>query len=228
MFDEPRRAASCSRSTTDPLSPERGQHGSSRASSGRSPTAGCRARSARTVTSPPHGYFEPGWRRRARRGRGDHYLEAVRFAAEEDRDALRAQATAALEGAASRSRDIGAHASSAHYLAQAAELAAGEDERLRRGGLRLTELALTSDTPAILAEGTDLLAIGRRNGDRGLQARSASHVASALLDEGRPLEALALLSEVRAALGGFVTEDPEGVGLLAQLGRAHLFAAQAP
>ena len=156
-----------------------------------------------------------------------HYLEAVRFATDDDRDTLRAQAAMSLEGAAARSRDIGAHVSSARYLAQAAELAVGEDERVRLGGLRMTELALTSDTSAILAEGADLLAIGRRNGDRGLQARSASYVAAAFLEEGRSLEALALLSEVRASLGGFVTEDPDGVSLLAQLGRSHLFAAQA-
>ena len=156
-----------------------------------------------------------------------HYLEAVRFATDEDRDGLRAQASAALEGAAMRSRDIGAHASSARYLGQAAELAAAEGERLRLRDLRMTELVLTIDTGALIAEGTELLAIGRGSGDRGLQARAASHVSNALLSEGRPLDALTLLTEVRAALGAFVVEDPDGVRLLAELGRCHLFAAQA-
>jgi class 3 adenylate cyclase len=156
-----------------------------------------------------------------------HYLEAVRFATDEDRDGLRAQASAALEGAAVRSRDIGAHASAATYLRQAAELAAAEGERLRLRDLRMTELLLTIDTAALIAEATELLAIGRRDGDRGLQARAASHLSYALINEGRSLEALTLLTEVRSALGAFVTEDPDGVRLLAELGRCHLFVTQA-
>jgi class 3 adenylate cyclase len=155
-----------------------------------------------------------------------HYVEAVRFASDDDREALQAQATAALEGAAARSRAIGAYASAARYLGEAADLAAGEGERLRLRDARLTDLARSGDTAATLAEAADLLEIGRGIGDRGLQARAAFRMADALLNRGRPPEAVAVLTEVRAELGGFVTEDPDGVRLLAELGRCHLMAAQ--
>ena len=81
-----------------------------------------------------------------------HYLEAVRIATDEDREALRARALAALEGAAERARGIGAHASSARYLGDALELAADEDDRLRLLETRVEELAYTDDTAAGYAD----------------------------------------------------------------------------
>jgi class 3 adenylate cyclase len=155
-----------------------------------------------------------------------HFLEAVRVAADEDRESLRVRALDALEGAASRSRSIGAHASAARYLGDALELAEDEEARLRLREARLVELYAGSDGPGTIAEARVLLEAGRLRGDRGLIARAAYAEAGAHLNDGHPGEALRGLAEVRAELGDFVTVDPDGVQLLSELARCHLMAAQ--
>jgi tetratricopeptide (TPR) repeat protein len=155
-----------------------------------------------------------------------HFLEAVRVAADEDRESLRARALEALEGAASRSRSIGAHASAARYLGDALELAGDEEARLRLREARMLELYAGSDSPATIAEARILLGAGRLRGDRGLIARAAYAEAGAHLNEGHPAEALRGLVEVRAELGDFATVDPDGVQLLSELARCHLMAGQ--
>ena len=155
-----------------------------------------------------------------------HYLEAVRVASDGDRGALRAQATAALEGAATRSRAIGAYASAARYLGQAAELADDDEARLRLREARLDALYAAGDGAATIAEAVALLEVGRARGDRGLVARAAYAEAGAHLNNGHSGEALRRLAAVREELGDFVTTDPDGVQLLSELARCHLMAAQ--
>ncbi len=61
-----------------------------------------------------------------------HYLSALRSAPDDaDRHTLAVRAVAALEAAAGRSTEIGAHASAAAYLADAVELTTDEVARLR-------------------------------------------------------------------------------------------------
>ncbi len=155
-----------------------------------------------------------------------HYLEAVRNASDDERDALRTRALAALEGAATRSASIGAHASAASYLTSAIELAANDDESLRLRELRLLELAAGDPGPALAREAAMLLDAGRARGDAGLQARSAVWAAEAHNASGHPGEAVRLLESTREALGSFVTEHPDGVLLLADLGRCMLLAGE--
>jgi class 3 adenylate cyclase len=153
-----------------------------------------------------------------------HYLEAMRAAPDEERDALRARALGALESAAARSREIGAYASAGRYLADAVELAADDADRLRLREARLREVTDAGDVRAALAESEGLLDLAGRDGDPGLTARTAFYRANGLLQLGQPQEAVRLLAGVRDALGGFVTEDADGVRLLAELGRCHLMA----
>jgi class 3 adenylate cyclase len=153
-----------------------------------------------------------------------HYLEAVRNAAEEDRETLRARALEALEGAAARAQGIAAHARAARYGGAALELAAAEDERLRLREARLAELAASEELALTAAEAAALLQAGRDRGDRGLQARAAYWASAPMLADGHPADAVRLLAELRAELGPFATEDPDGVRLLAELGRCHLMA----
>ena len=153
-----------------------------------------------------------------------HYLEAMRAAPEGERDALRARALGALEAAAVRAREIGAYASAARYLGDAVGLAADADDRLRLREARLRELYDAADLNAILGESADLLAEGERRRDAGLTARTAFYRVGPLLQSGQPLEAVRLLEGVRDGLGDFVTEDPDGIRLLAELGRCLLMA----
>ena len=71
-----------------------------------------------------------------------------------------------------------------------------------------------------------LLAAGRERGDPGLQARAAFWAAGAMLAAGQPADAVRRLAEIRVALGPFVLEDPDGVRLLAELGRCQLMAGE--
>jgi tetratricopeptide (TPR) repeat protein len=64
--------------------------------------------------------------------------------------------------------------------------------------------------------------MARARGDRGLQARAGYALAGALLNAGRPSDALAEVSAVHAGLGAFATEDPDGLRLTAELARCHL------
>jgi hypothetical protein len=153
-----------------------------------------------------------------------HYLEAVRLASDEDREALRSRARAALEGAAARSQAIGAPASAAALLGDAIGLAADEDDRLRLREARVAELAKTENGAVVLEEADFLLAAGRERGDLALQARAAYWGAEPLLATGHPADAVRRLSEMRDALGSFVTDHPDGVQLLAELGRCQLMA----
>ncbi len=153
-----------------------------------------------------------------------HYLEAVRAAPDEERDELRARALASLEAAAARSRDIGAYASAARYLGDAVGLAADETETLRLREARMRELYDAADVAGTLAETADLLAEAERRGDDGLAARAAYCRVGALLQTGQPREAVRLLEGVRARVGAFITEDADGIRLLAELGRCHLMA----
>jgi class 3 adenylate cyclase len=153
-----------------------------------------------------------------------HYLEAMRAAPDEERDALRARALGALEAAAGRSREIGAYASAGRYLADAVALAADESDRIRLREALLREVSDAGDARATLAESEGLLEIARQNGDRGLIARTAFYRSNGLLLLGQPQEAVHLLVGLREDLGGFMTEDADGVRLLDELGRCHLMA----
>jgi tetratricopeptide (TPR) repeat protein len=153
-----------------------------------------------------------------------HYLEAVSNASDEDREALRARALSALESAAARASTIGAHATSASYLASALELEADEDAAIRLRELRVAELFAMEPGPEVAREAELLLAAGRARGDLALQARAAYWAAGPLLGLGHPRDAVRMLTEMRESLGPFVTEHPDGVRLLAELGRCRLMA----
>jgi hypothetical protein len=153
-----------------------------------------------------------------------HYLEAMRAAPEDEQAALRARARASLVAAAERSRAIGAYASAARYLGDAIELAADDDERLRLREARLRELADAVDAPTLLVESAELLGDAERRGDRGLTARTAFRRVGALLQQSQPAEAVRLVEDVRERLGSFMTQDGDGIRLLAELGRCHLMA----
>ena len=153
-----------------------------------------------------------------------HYLEEVRAAGDDDREGLRVRAIAALETAAARSRSIGAYAGAAGYLADAIELAADDDQRLRLRERRLDDLYTGLVLDETRAEGSALAAIGRERGDLGLLARAAFAVAGALVSGGSPADAVVELNAVRAELGDFATGDPDGVRVIAELGRSLLMA----
>jgi class 3 adenylate cyclase len=153
-----------------------------------------------------------------------HYLEAMRAAPDVERDGLRARALASLEEAAARSHEIGAYASAARYLGDAAGLAADDADRLRLREARLRELYDAADMPAILDESAALLEEAERRNDPGLTARTAFCRVGPILQSGQPHEAVRLLEGVRGRLGAFVTEDSDGIRLLAELGRCLLMA----
>jgi hypothetical protein len=155
-----------------------------------------------------------------------HYLEAVHNASDEEREALRTRALAALEGAATRAAAIGAHASAASYLASALELAADDDEGLRLREARVGELFAAEPGADVAREAAILLDASRARGDLGLQARAACFAAGPMLSSGHPADAVRLLESTREALGPFVVEHPDGVRLLAELGRCRLMAGQ--
>jgi class 3 adenylate cyclase/tetratricopeptide (TPR) repeat protein len=155
-----------------------------------------------------------------------HYLEAVRAAGEVDREALRVRALAALEAAAARSRAIGAHAGAAGYLADAVDLAADDDERLRLREARLDALYVANALPEVKAEGAALAVIGRERGDLALLARAVFASAGALLSSGSPTDAVAALDSVRTELGAFAESNPDGVRVIAELGRSLLMAGE--
>ncbi len=156
-----------------------------------------------------------------------HYVEAVRAAGEDQAaDALRTRALAALEAAAGRSRSIGAYAGSAGYLADAVELARDPDTRLRLRGVRLRALYDANAVDLILEEGADLAAVARELGDSDLLARAVFARAGAHLSRGMPQDAVAELSAAREELGDAAASSADGVGLIAELGRALLMAGE--
>ena len=156
-----------------------------------------------------------------------HYLEAMRAAPESEQDALRVRALDALEAAAARASEIGAYRSAARYLGDALPLAADDGDRLRLRQAQLREHYAAGDVPAILAESAALLEEAERRGDRGLAARAAFWRAGPFLQLGKPREAVRMLEDVKALLGDSLTEDPDGIRLLAELGRCHLMAGSA-
>ncbi len=150
-----------------------------------------------------------------------HYLEALRAAPDDQRADLQARALSSLEAAAGRARSIGAYASAARYLADAVELAEGA-EQLRLREARLRELYDANDVVATEAEARDLVELGRTTGERGLVARAGYALAGALLGDARPADAVAEVSGIRASLGDFAMEDPDGLRLSAELTRCLL------
>ena len=154
-----------------------------------------------------------------------HYLEALRAAPENERGDLRTRALASLEAAAARARSLGAYASAARYLADAVELADG-DQRLRLREARLRELYDANDLGATETEARDLVELGRTSGDRGLVARAAYALAGALVNGARPADAVAETSGIRAALGDFAMDDPDGLRLSAELARCLLMSGE--
>jgi class 3 adenylate cyclase len=152
-----------------------------------------------------------------------HYLEAVRAAPEGDAG-LRGRALEALRAAAARSHSVGAYAGAARYLGDALELAADDGERLALREARLAELYDAADLEAVELEGRALVQVGRESGDRGLQSRAGYALAGALVNAGRPSEAVAEVAAIREALGAFAVEDPDGLRLTAELGRCQLMS----
>ena len=150
-----------------------------------------------------------------------HYLEALRAAPDDKRGELRVRALASLEAAAGRARSIGAYASAARYLADAVELAQ-EDGRLRLREARLRELYDANDIAATEVEARALVEVGRTTADPGLVARAGYALAGALIGGARPSDAVAEVSAIRASLGDFAMEDPDGLRLSAELSRCLL------
>ena len=154
-----------------------------------------------------------------------HYLDALRSAPDDaDRAGLTAQAREALEAAAARSVAIGAHASAAAYLADAVELAGDEPERLRLQEAHARALAATDRIKETEALARELVEAGQRRGDRALEARAALVLVDALLNAGRATEARREAEAIRAGLGSFALEDPDGVLLTAEVARAQLMS----
>ena len=156
-----------------------------------------------------------------------HYLEAVRFASDEDREALQAQGRRRRSRA--RPRAPGPSGPMPALPDTSARPPSSRPARASRSACAMHASPIscsraTRSPPG--PRGPSCLRSAAGTAIRGLQARAAFHLADALLNQGRPLEAVQVLAEVRVALGAFVTEDPDGVRLLAELGRCHLMAAQ--
>jgi class 3 adenylate cyclase/tetratricopeptide (TPR) repeat protein len=154
-----------------------------------------------------------------------HYLDALRSAPDDaDRPGLTVQAREALEAAAARSVAIGAHESAAAHLADAVELARDDAERLRLQEARALALSATDRIDETETLARELVAAGRRHGDHGLEARAALVLVGALVNAGRSPDARIEAEAVRASLGPFADEDPDGVRLTAEVARAQLMS----
>ena len=151
-----------------------------------------------------------------------HWLEAVRATPDDAATpAVRAQAIDALRAAAERARAIGAYASAAGYLADAVDLADG-DERLALREARLERLSDAADRAATEAESRALIAVARARADHLLLARAAFFLADALIAGGRPGDAVEILAAIRDEIGVVATEHPDGLRLSAELARCCL------
>ena len=154
-----------------------------------------------------------------------HFMDALASApGDADREQLSAQARTALEAAATRSTAIGAHASAAGYLADAVALAVDEAGRTRF--LEPLSVALNAAGQPAESErlARELVDIGRQGGDRGLEARAGITLTGAILSAGRPSDARREAEAVRASLGAFADEDPDGIRLTAEVARAQLMS----
>ena len=154
-----------------------------------------------------------------------HYLDALGSAPDDaDRSELAARARTALEAAATRSTAIGAHASAAGYLGDAVELTADDGDRSRLNETRSNALLAAGLADESVALARELIELGRQRGDRGLQARAAIVLTGALLGSGRSSDGRREAEAVRAALGPFADEDPDGIRLTAEVARAQLMS----
>ena len=178
----------------------------------------------------------PGtWRQRttSRPGAGEeragiiacHYQDALSSAPDDaDRSELAAQARTALEAAAIRSIAIGAHASAAGYLGDAVELTADEADRSRLNETRAIALGAAGLLEESASLSRELVELGLQRGDRGLEARAAIVLTGALLGSGRSSDARREAEAVRASLGRFADEEPDGIRLTAEVARAQLMS----
>ncbi|MEO8228162.1 MAG: adenylate/guanylate cyclase domain-containing protein [Chloroflexota bacterium] len=154
-----------------------------------------------------------------------HYQDALNSAPDDaDRSELAVQAGTALEAAANRSTAIGAHASAAGYLGDAAKLTTDEAERSRLNEMRSNALGAAGQLDEAGNLARELVELGRLRGDRGLEARAAISLTAALLGSGRPADARREAEAVRASLGPFADEEPDGIRLTAEVARAQLMS----
>jgi class 3 adenylate cyclase len=154
-----------------------------------------------------------------------HYQDALSTAPDDaDRSELAAQARTALEAAATRSIALGAHAIAAGYLGDAVELTEDEAARSRlneRRSIALGNAGLADESASLARE---LIELGRRRGDQGLEARAGNILTGALLGSGHPADARREAEAVHASLGRFADEDPDGIRLTAEVARAQLMS----
>ena len=154
-----------------------------------------------------------------------HYKDALSSAPDDsDRTELAAQARTALEAAATRSIAIGAHASAAGYLGDAVELATDEADQTRLNETRSVELGAAGMAEESADLARSLIELGRERGDQGLEARAGNTLTGALLASGQPSEARREAEAIRASLGRYADEEPDGIRLTAEVARAQLMS----
>jgi class 3 adenylate cyclase len=154
-----------------------------------------------------------------------HYQDALSSAPEDaDRKELATQARTALEAAATRSSAIGAHASAAGYLGDAVALTDDEANRSRLNEARSITLGAAGLIDEAASLSRELVELGRQRGDRGLEARAAIGLTASLLASGRPSDARREAESIRASLGRFADEEPDGIRLTAEVARAQLMS----
>ncbi len=154
-----------------------------------------------------------------------HYLSAVRSAPEGiDRDDLVTRTISALEVAAARSDAIGAHSSSAAYLADAIDMVSDETSRL--GLLEARANALNSAGRYEEAESVARVVIEAafERGETGRAARCGTTLTQAVIGSGRPALAVAEATAIRSRLGAVADTDPDAIRLTAELARAQLMS----
>jgi class 3 adenylate cyclase len=154
-----------------------------------------------------------------------HYRDALSSAPDDaGRVELAARARTALESAATRSIAIGAHSSAAGYLEDAVDLSVDEADRSRLLEAQAIALGAAGRAEESEALARALVELGRQRGDLGLVARAGNILTGALLSRGRPSDARREAEAVRASLGRFADEEPDGIRLTAEVARAQLMS----
>ena len=206
----------------DPRSPERGMYMFVQALIREVAYATLALRDRRTKHLAAARYFEGIGDEELAGALAAHYVAAYRAAAAgPEGEAVATQARIALQAAADRAVALGSPTQAVVFLEQALEVATDDAQRadlLDKAGLAATNTARTDVAEDFLSRAME---IRIRLGDRAALIRTIGLRAGAMLIARRREDAVALLKPVVEDLGD-LADDPIGVQVIADLGRAQL------
>ena len=152
----------------------------------------------------------------------EHYVAAYRAQPEgPEGDAMAAQARVALRGAADRARSLGSFAQAVRFLEQALEVTTDADEQRQLHAAAGNAAEIAGRLQDQLRHTSRALELAREGTNRTNTMAAIADYAQALANEGKMVEAGALLASARDEYTD-LDQTAEYVHLSGQLARAHL------